>query len=399
MDASDDGDEVVAIRSSIVAARHEGPQKSRLSFILLGLLAVATIIFPIILVPSDKPITSSIKFMRNATVVRGQYFTNDVSLDDLIRRGGGNFINPVSGCSIARWVHTYPNISGKKAHMNDCATNDVSAHHRLEDDTVIQAFDTIYVPYRKLTSFLKSNFLSINQSYVLITGQNMDTKPIPEEEFNQIINNKYVAKWFVTQLGKFGQNRSSDHPKVTSFPYGLDRKFFQNYTNELNRANVTKTSLLFLSYLEVYNNPVQRKDVPSGPRKTIAEYLSALHEAQYILAPDGDRPECFRHFEALMLGTVPLTQLLEREYPHLIGSGVIFDNHEWNLTVLERDLPKRSNGTVNRRFVFEEFWMEYVDRVVGRPLMWWDRLTDSPATSQDLADRFRERLMAKETVS
>jgi len=28
---------------------------------------------------------------------------------------------------------------------------------------------------------------------------------------------------------------------------------------------------------------------------------------------------------------------------------------------------------VNRNMVFEEYWMEYVERVVEHPLRWWDR--------------------------
>jgi hypothetical protein len=101
------------------------------------------------------------------------------------------------------------------------------------------------------------------------------------------------------------------------------------------------------------------------PRK----YYKTMHESKYIISPDGDRPECYRHYEAIGLGTMPITQLHPHLYRHLSGN-VVFNETKWNLTELEMKLP--TNPNVNRRLIYEEYWMEYVERVVGRPMRWHD---------------------------
>ena len=40
-------------------------------------------------------------------------------------------------------------------------------------------------------------------------------------------------------------------------------------------------------------------------------------------------------------------------------------------------------ATVNRNMVFEEYWMEHVEQVVGWPLEWWDVTANRAAVLQD----------------
>jgi hypothetical protein len=116
-------------------------------------------------------------------------------------------------------------------------------------------------------------------------------------------------------------------------------------------------------------NKEKRKQVPQGEKLHPIQHFRNMHESNYVVSPDGDRPDCYRHYEAIGLGAVAITQMNPKYYRHLAGN-VIFNNTNWNLTELETNLPR--NPMVNRRLVFEEYWMEYVERIVGRPLRWWD---------------------------
>jgi hypothetical protein len=164
------------------------------------------------------------------------------------------------------------------------------------------------------------------------------------------------------------------------FPYGLSHvakgskrpaDFNVNskniYLDEL-RGNRTKSNHIFVGYISQKSNP-DRALVPQGEKMPQKEYYQKVHESKYILSPDGDRPECYRHYEAMGLGTMPITQLHPHLYRHLYGN-VVFNATKWNLRELEATLPQ--NPKVNRRVLFEEYWMEYVERVVGRPMRWWD---------------------------
>ena len=112
-----------------------------------------------------------------------------------------------------------------------------------------------------------------------------------------------------------------------------------------------------------------RQNIPSGQRMEMSLFHETLREHRYVISPNGDRPECFRHYEALGLGTIPITELDPVLHRHLAAGPVIFSESSWNVTQLEL-LP--SNMTVNRNLIFEEYWLEYVERIVGAPLRWWD---------------------------
>ena len=117
----------------------------------------------------------------------------------------------------------------------------------------------------------------------------------------------------------------------------------------------------------------QRLNIPRGPTVRVSKYLKDMRASKYVLSPDGDRPECYHHYEAIGMGCMPITQLDMRTHTHLYGNA-IFNNTNWNLTWLEDTLPR--NPQVNQRLIFEEYWMEYVEKIVGRPLRWWDPSRD-----------------------
>lgn len=113
------------------------------------------------------------------------------------------------------------------------------------------------------------------------------------------------------------------------------------------------------------------------------EYFRRIHQSTYVLSPDGDRPECHCHYEAIALGTVPITSLNPRLYRHL-KDNVVFEEHQWNLTELQERLPHKAE--VNQRLIFEEYWMEYVERIVGRPMHWWDPSRDVRCLLEEISE-------------
>lgn len=93
------------------------------------------------------------------------------------------------------------------------------------------------------------------------------------------------------------------------------------------------------------------------------------------MSPNGHKPDCFRHYEALAFGAIPITELDPKFYGHLAAGPIVYNNTEWwNLT--EAEILTKMNMTefpiVNRNLIFEEYWMEDMERVVGRPLRWFD---------------------------
>jgi hypothetical protein len=146
------------------------------------------------------------------------------------------------------------------------------------------------------------------------------------------------------------------------------------------QQNRTKDNLIFAGYISEKSNP-DRALVPRGEKLPPEEYYKMTHKSKYILSPDGDRPECYRHYEAIGLGTMPITQLHPHLYRHLAGN-VVFNETKWNLTELETTLPPYPK--VNRRLLFDEYWMEYVERVVGYPMRWWDSSRETRSSLSEI---------------
>lgn len=114
----------------------------------------------------------------------------------------------------------------------------------------------------------------------------------------------------------------------------------------------------------------------STERVDMETYLEQLASSRFIFSPNGDRPECYRHYEALGLGAIPITELDIMYYEHLASGPVVYNTTDWhNLTtgddVLEL-MGLEKFPFVQRNMVFTEYWLEHMDREVGRALRWWD---------------------------
>ena len=115
------------------------------------------------------------------------------------------------------------------------------------------------------------------------------------------------------------------------------------------------------------------------------DYFTNIYNSKYILSPNGDRPECFRHYEALGLGTVPITELDSKLglFRHLLDGPVIYDNRVWNVTLLGQTLDPYP--IVNRNLIREDYWMNWMEEQIGNnvQLTWNDRLRVPSAVVDD----------------
>ena len=86
--------------------------------------------------------------------------------------------------------------------------------------------------------------------------------------------------------------------------------------NLVQCMSMEKDQLVSVSYLKQVIND-DRSYVPSGPKLSEMDYVREMHRSMFALSPNGDHPECYRHYEALALGTIPTTALDPVLYRHL----------------------------------------------------------------------------------
>lgn len=169
--------------------------------------------------------------------------------------------------------------------------------------------------------------------------------------------------------------RSGKKKKISPFPYGLKefgyrgplaftaykKVFFQS----LNHTSAKKETNIYAGYIS--NADPSRRLIPSGKKLEPEDFFHEVTQAKYILSPNGDRPECYRHYEVIGLGAVPITEMHPYLHRHL--GPVVYNNSVWNMEYLEEKM-KPTEPVVNRNLIFEDYWMSYVDHTVGVELNW-----------------------------
>lgn len=321
------------------------------------------------------------------------YFETEVPLESLIKRG--NVLTVHTGCSIATW--SYQGKRHKYRPLNDCRQHaknaDALKAHQVTAETAhqVQAYDTIYVPIVKLEHFVNTTLPNITQPFVLLSGQNSKPEdPIPNNVYNTIVKHPRIVKWFLQNLSVYAAT-DPHHPKLHPFPYGIHPMQSASLLAEISISR-NKTTFIYKSWFRKSNNIISRRHIPNGEKVNVKEYLKRMHESEYVLSPDGDRPECHRHYEAIAMGTMPITSLDPVLYRHL-ARNVVFGENQWNLTVLKKALPRKP--VVNQRLIFQEYWIEYVEREAGHALRWWDPSRDVRCSLAEIAAIVRQSSLAK----
>ena len=259
------------------------------------------------------------------------------------------FLLPNSGCHMMDWV----------VGEQDCYH--IPARHRLTAKSKVRPNATVYVEYSKVPYFVDKLLPRIQVPIVLVTGQEalvgccdiIDIRGFGTQATEGILSSPRVLHWYT-------MNPWFRHPKVSGWPYGLNPGILPAYAAAFKQPVYNKTKGLLLTSLGLSHRP-WRKGVPQGPHLNSTTYLRALSQHQYVLSPNGDRPDCYRNYEALGMGTVPVTELDPYLYDFFQGTGVLFaqDVHNWKVPAdINRSLTRRS-------VVFEQYWADRLQAAIA----------------------------------
>lgn len=281
----------------------------------------------------------------------------------------GGILTVQSGCRMSRWI-----FKGRECKWSSPQPR---ISQLLQNSSQLEEYDTIYVPFTEVERFVDDFLDGVSTNIVVISGDWQNVKPISNRAIHELLNHTHVIKWFCQNLPKYG-GTNPYHPKIAPFPYGLKEggketlNPLPSYKQILfesihNTSHLNKTKFIFAGPLG--HGDGERYRLPrSSKRMNPIDYFLEMAKSKYVLSPNGDRPECNRHYEAIGLGTVPITELDPILYRHLENGPVIFDNKEWNLTLLEKELDPRP--VVKRSMILEDYWMDWVDDVIGFRIKW-----------------------------
>jgi len=279
------------------------------------------------------------------------------------RHISGGFLTTHSGCRICKWLYSQENNTRSsfkecKGQPPDLQLRRHRVHQHLREN------DTIFVPFTAIQQFVDEILNEILVNVVIISGQTHNVPKVSDDTIDTLLNHPRVLHWFCQNLPIYGGSyQKYHHRKISPFPYGLKetgkqgelifesykRVYFKNlYDN--NNTNTNSTTVAGTATAVTHDKKKRKTLVYAGPlgktnpaRGSIPQSKQRLHpeayftkmaESQYILSPNGDRPDCHRHYEALGLGTIPITELDPVLFRHLAGGPVVFGNEDWRMRSL-----------------------------------------------------------------
>ena len=226
------------------------------------------------------------------------------------------------------------------------------------DCSRIHAFAVLFVQVGYFQQFMRHCLPFLLKHIFLITGQwhgpalgdTIDTR-------NVLIHPKI--------LHLFTQNPFDSHPKLTAIPYGILDWNLQPFIRAL-RAAENKTSTIVNLYVSPTHPDRQPLIDLNATKSSPDEYYEKLKASFFVTSPMGDRPDSYRHWEAIGLGTIPICNC-PMAYRQLFQDNMKFSSIDDMLTLLKHPAPlarRRFEYGIDRDLISSGYWAEKIKHVM-----------------------------------
>jgi len=218
----------------------------------------------------------------------------------------------------------------------------------------------LYVQVNYFEFFYNTILPKITSNIILVTGQFHLPQLHITSMSDNVLNNTYIKYWF-------SQNPIYDHPKYIPIPYGIYYEFLPKYLDILLNTNssnsLNKSNNLIHLYMTKENNEC-RKILPDVPKEDVETYYKKLSDCEFILSPIGDRPDCYRHWEAIGLGVIPISNVPHLYKKMFTDSMIYVENTSEMLKLLDNN--NNNNKLVynkpNRDVICVDYWKNIISQ-------------------------------------
>lgn len=280
---------------------------------------------------------------------------------------------------------TFPLISSYSYFIHACKDgffrhNDAEGIHSLcrRDISLLSDGDAVFVVTEELGSFW-SQFVKIQKPLKIILGRSDETI---DDRFLPLVEHPNT-------LHLFAQNCTILHPKVTGIPLGIENVGWQSNDNPTNRLDLLRKAMKsnlelrgarsqILTSFNVDSSPVKRLPAMSQLMKmpfemrelykfpsqhtpsTQYQFYEAIARHKFTACPHGNGIDTHRFWQAIYLGSVPITTC-SIAYDSSLDCGVLMLD-DW-IELLDLDLNKIYNekiGTRNLKKALLPYWIEKI---------------------------------------
>lgn len=187
----------------------------------------------------------------------------------------------------------------------------------------VKAQDWIFCDVDLIEKFVETILPQIQNQFILITGK-WHLPCLEESKYTDVlIRSEKVMLWF-------SQNMIIDHPKCHPFPYGICHINTWAVLKEMKKTIINRNNEIYFSHLTIHGHlppaiKAERRDLKERMDEWCPQpmYLAKLHKYCFVVTPHGDRPETYRHWEAIALGCMPISNL-PYQYRKLFAQNMIY---------------------------------------------------------------------------
>ena len=258
-------------------------------------------------------------------------------------------------------LSSFPYISGDT--LRTLASVCIDELRTPFDTDAIHDGAIIFVRANLIKYFFDQVHPLLNARYILIT-HNEDNPAIGS--YGNMLDDEKLIAWFALNVEVYYK-----HPKLTLIPIGIANSYWPFGKVEILNAAMHKVPTIsksHLIYLNFYKEDTRESRIPIEKlflgkswayirsNRPWNEYLEDIASSQFVLSPHGNGLDCYRTWEALLLGSFPVvkTSSLDPLYEDL----PVVIVQEWE-QVTEEFLIEKYNELKNKTFKMEKIYALY----------------------------------------
>lgn len=268
----------------------------------------------------------------------------------------------IKNCIVSRWAwatfcdHVYSDF------------NDQTGRTYKLDASKVKSGDTIFFTLFTAEKFFNEVHPYIQNSYIIVQLYQLDSSYI-----EQHINDPKIIAWFGMCTRPVYSN------KFTQIPFGINaerftfkeskklreikklKKVYVNFSIHENRGSETEFRR------SIYTTLNNKTYCTFGNKKPFKNFMKDMAHCAFTASPTGDMDDCFRHWEALAVGSIPIIPLynhlgnkcLEKLFNDL---PVIFID---DYSVIDDEFLNRAYAELSRKkYNFKKLYMSYWIKVI-----------------------------------
>ena len=264
------------------------------------------------------------------------------------------------------------------------------------DPAHVKLGDIIFV--RNVDQFFNTMAPRIRHPFIIMTHGDYRDAFMPQ--YQRYIQSRKVIAWF-------GIHPNYQHSKFFLLPLGVyqgaELHANQKQLNQLFshlRTTTIKDRLLYVNFDAKENKPERIKLLnyfqgkpfcTLGTEKPFTEYITEMARFKFVLSPPGLQIDCYRTWEALLLGSIPIVKssylnLLYKRLPVLVVDKWEDITEEF----LERKYTEITRHKYNLEELYIEYWIHKIKIIRRHFLRYYKRALDQPLN--DPARKFLFRL-------